>query len=193
MTSTTKLILAAIAVLGVTMAAELWMGRLLLGPDGQFGLLTVDIWSDAMSQRVADPYSLSHVLHGVLFYGLLWFVARRRPWGHRALAAVVLEAGWEILENSPIIINRYREVTIAIGYVGDSVLNSLSDVGMMALGFLLASRMPVWASMALFVGVELGMLVLIRDNLTLNVLMLIYPVDAILVWQTNGAPAGLFP
>jgi hypothetical protein len=160
------------------------------GPDGKFGIWEGTIWSDECSQRIADPYSFSHVAHGVIFYGLLWLVARRAPIRYRFLAAVLIEATWEALENSPIIIDRYRAVTISLGYVGDSVLNSTSDVLMMALGFLIASRLRPWTSVALVLTMELGMLVLCRDNLTLNIVMLVYPLEAIRQWQMAGRPPG---
>jgi hypothetical protein len=186
-------VLGAIALLVVTAVVEWSMGRLPLGPDGRFGLWAGNIWSSAQSQRVADPYSFSHVCHGLLFYALLWLVARRLPKRWRFLIAVALEASWEILENSPIIINRYREATIALGYEGDSILNSISDIGMMALGFCVASRARLWMSIGLLVGMELGMLLLVRDNLTLNIVMLIYPVEAIKQWQMAGAPPTAVP
>lgn len=191
MRTTRRLLLVTLAVLASTAAIELFMGRLPLGPDGRFGWLEPDIWSAALSQRVADWYSVSHVLHGVLFYALMRWLRPRAPLSAWFLGALLLEAGWEVLENSPIIIDRYREVTIALGYVGDSVLNSLSDVVMMAIGFGLASRLPVWVSVTLVVALELLMLVAIRDNLTLNILMLVSPIDAIREWQMAGAPAGL--
>lgn len=175
-----------VAVLAATAAIELWMGRLPFGPDGRFGWLETDIWSRTLSQRVADPYSFSHVIHGLLFYALLHALARRQPLGLRFVAAVVLEAGWEVLENSPIIIDRYREVTIALGYVGDSVLNSLADVLMMAIGFGLAARLPVRWSVALAVAMELGVLVVYRDNLALNIVMLLFPLEAIRAWQMQA-------
>lgn len=175
-----------VVVLAATAAIELWMGRLPLGPDGRFGWLETDIWSSTLSQRVADPYSFSHVIHGLLFYALLHALARRQPLGLRFVAAVVLEAGWEVLENSPIIIDRYREVTIALGYVGDSVLNSLSDVLMMALGFGLAARLPVRWSVALALAMELGVLAVYRDNLALNIVMLLFPLEAVRTWQMQA-------
>jgi hypothetical protein len=159
------------------------MGRLPLGPAGTFGWIETDIWSSNQSQRVLDPYSWSHLIHGFLFYGLLWLVARRLPWGVRLVLAIALEAGWEVLENSPLIIDRYRSVTIAQGYIGDSVLNSVSDIVMAACGFLLASRLPVWMSVVLILAIELVMLFTIRDNLALNALMLIYPLESVRVWQ----------
>lgn len=135
------------------------------------------------SQHIADWYTLSHVIHGFLFFGLFWLVARGRPLGLRALLALVLEAGWEILENSPLIINRYREGTIALGYEGDSILNSVSDILFMLVGFLIASRLPIWMTVALAIFFELLALYAIRDNLTLNVLMLVYPIAGIKAWQ----------
>ncbi len=179
---------AAAAVLILTAWVELAMGRLPFGPDDKFGWWEGDIWSSEQSQRFADPYSLSHVVHGLLFYALLWTVARRLPVRQRLLIAVILEAGWEILENSPFIIDRYREVTIALGYVGDSVVNSLSDIMMMSAGFLLAARIQVRVSLALMVVAEVGMLLWVRDNLVLNIIMLIHPIAAIKAWQMAGNP-----
>lgn len=179
---------AFVAVLLVTGMIELAMGRSPLGPDGRFGFWESNIWSSECSQRLADPYSFSHIAHGILFYGLLWLVARRASVSRRFLAALLVEAAWELLENSPLIINRYRETTIALGYDGDSVLNSLSDITMMSLGFLLAFRVRPWASIALLVVMEIGCALWVRDNLTLNVIMLIHPVAAIKAWQLNGRP-----
>jgi len=181
---------AFIAVLVLTAGVELWMGRSLLGPDGKFGLWDGNIWSSENSQRLADPYSFSHIVHGMLFYAVLWLVARKLPVRQRLLIALALEAGWEMLENSPFIINRYREATISLGYVGDSVLNSLSDVLMMTLGFLFAFRVPARVSVAAVILMEVGCALWVRDNLTLNIIMLIHPVDAIKHWQMAVAPAG---
>jgi hypothetical protein len=178
--------LAILAVVLLTVGIEWGMGRLLLGPDGTFGWVEPDIWSAHQSQRVIDPYTVSHIVHGFLFYGLLWIFARAQPIEGRFVGAVGLEAFWEVLENSPIIIDRYRAVTIAQGYVGDSILNSVSDVGMAALGFLLAWRLRPGMSLALVAAAELLMLALIRDNLTLNIIMLVWPVDGIREWQMAG-------
>jgi hypothetical protein len=180
---------ALLSLFVLTGGIELSMGRSLLGPDGRFGLWEGNIWSGECSQRLADPYSFSHLGHGLLFFGLLWLVARKLPVRHRLLVAALIEAGWELLENSPLIINRYREATIAQGYVGDSIMNSLSDIGMMCLGFLFASRVRPWVSVAAFVTMEVGCAVLVRDNLTLNVLMLIHPIAAVKAWQMAGQPA----
>ena len=182
------IVLGAIGTLALTATIELAMGRLPFGPDGKFGLWEGNIWSSELSQRFADPYSLSHVIHGVMIYALLWLVARKVPVRYRFLIAVVLEACWEVLENSPIIIDRYRAVTISLGYVGDSVLNSLSDVLMMAIGFLIAQYARPRTSISLVVLIEIGMLIWVRDNLTLNILMLTYPIEAIKNWQLGGQP-----
>ena len=183
--------LAVVTIVVLTGAIELGMGRSLLGPDGRFGLWEGDIWSSGQSQRVADPYSFSHVVHGLLFFGFLWLVARRLPVGYRFVLAVLLEAGWEVLENSPIIIDRYRAATIALGYEGDSVLNSTSDILMMSLGFLMASRWRWQLSIVALVVMEVGCLVWVRDNLTLNIVMLVHPIEAIKAWQMAGAPTPL--
>ena len=175
-----------IAVFVLTAGIELWMGRSPLGPDGKFGLWEGDIWNSENSQRFADPYSFSHLVHGILFYALLWLAARRLPARYRLLIALVLEAGWEILENSPLIINRYREATIALGYTGDSVLNSLSDILMMTIGFLFAFRARPWVSVAAVIVMEVGCALWVRDNLTLNIIMLVHPIDAIKAWQMAG-------
>jgi hypothetical protein len=175
-------------VLGVTGAIELLMGRSPLGPDGRFGFWESSIWSDECSQRLADPYSFSHIGHGLLFYGVLWLLARKLPLRHRFFVALLLEASWELLENSPLVINRYRAGTIAQGYVGDSVMNSLSDIVMMSLGFLFASRVRPWMSVALLLTMEIGCALCIRDNLTLNIIMLVHPIAAIKAWQMAGQP-----
>ncbi|MDQ5911981.1 MAG: hypothetical protein QG568_194 [Patescibacteria group bacterium] len=184
-------ILSTIIVCAVTGLIELYTGRSLFGPDGRFGWWDGNIWGSENSQRVADAYSFSHIIHGMVFYGFLWFIAvkmnlPRFVMKYRFLVALLLEAGWELLENSPIIINRYREATIAQGYVGDSVLNSVSDIGMVVVGFIIARYAKVWMTVLLIVAFEVGCLFWIRDNLTLNVLMLAHPVESIKVWQAEG-------
>jgi hypothetical protein len=127
-----------------------------------------------------------HIIHGFAFYALLWLVARRWRKAWRMAIAMVIESGWEIFENTDFVINRYREVTISLDYYGDSVINSVSDIAAMALGFGLAARLPVRVIIALIVAMELGVGYLIHDNLTLNILMLIYPLEAVRLWQAGG-------
>ena len=147
---------------------------------------TVDLWGAVgpeQSQMLADWYSASHVVHGFLFYALLWLVARRWSVGLRFNVALLIECAWEVVENTPMVIDRYREATAALGYTGDSIVNSLSDVAMMAIGFLAARKLPVWAAIAVVALLELVPLLVIRDNLTLNVWMLLVPTDWLREWQ----------
>jgi hypothetical protein len=176
------------AIVAVLAGIEYAFGRSPLGPDGRFGWWDNNIWGSENSQRVADVYSFSHIIHGMIFYGGLWFCARSLPVRHRFLIALLLEAAWELLENSPIIINRYREATIAQGYVGDSILNSSCDVLMAGLGFCLAARLKLRVTLAAILVMELGCLLWVRDNLTLNIIMLVHPLEAIKHWQAAGQP-----
>ena len=151
---------------------------------------TVDLWvggrdSPKTSQMLSDWYSFSHIVHGLLFYATLWLVARRWRVEWRLVAALLVEASWEVFENTPFVIDRYRTATAALGYTGDSVINSVSDILMMVLGFLAARKLPVWASVALVLALELIPLLVIRDNLTLNVWMLLAPSRSIATWQTG--------
>ena len=152
---------------------------------------TVDLWvgqrdSAKTSQMLADWYSLSHIVHGLLFYAALWLVARRWPIEWRFVVALIVEAAWEVTENTPMVIDRYRATTAALGYTGDSVVNSLSDILMMALGFLAARKLPLWAALLLLLALEIIPLFAIRDNLTLNVWALIAPNPALQAWQAGG-------
>ena len=173
----------ALLIVVAAAAAELAMGRHPICTCG-----VVDLWGGARdspktSQMLLDWYSLSHVVHGLLFYAALWLVARRWPAEWRFVVATLVEASWEVIENTPFVINRYRATTAALGYSGDSILNSMSDIAMMAFGFLLARKLPVWAAIALVVGLEVMPLFAIRDNLTLNVWELIAPSKALEAWQ----------
>ena len=176
--------LICLGLMVLTAAIEYAMGRLAFFKCGVISLWSGDIWSDQNSQQLADPYSFTHVIHGVLYYALLWLLfGRRLTISTRLPLAVLIEAGWEILENSPIIIDRYRTVTISLGYYGDSIFNSLGDIVFMAAGFLLAWRLPVRVTVIGTIVTELILLWWIRDNLTLNIIMLIHPVEAIKNWQ----------
>lgn len=176
---------AMLAVLGI----ELAMGRPPICTCGTVRLWWGVVQSSGNSQHISDWYSASHLIHGLLFYFFAHLLWRRwrvlGGWPTRwALPiAVAFEGFWELLENSPMIIQRYREVTVSWGYSGDSIVNSMSDIGFMIIGFLLASRLPAWVSVALAIALELFTLAMIRDNLTLNILMLVWPIPAIAQWQ----------
>jgi hypothetical protein len=179
-----KPLLSLIAVLGISVAILWAMGRPPICTCG-----TVTLWGHVgpeQSQMLADWYSPSHIVHGFLFYWALSWLWPKASVDLRFLVAIIVEAAWEIVENTPMIIDRYREATIALGYSGDSILNSASDIAVMALGFLAARRLPVWASIAIVLLLELVPLGAIRDNLTLNVWMLLAPSDAILNWQAGA-------
>jgi hypothetical protein len=178
--------LLAVAILALAAAILLAMGRNPICTCGSIELWVGARNSARTSQMLADWYSLSHVVHGLLFYALLWLVARRWPVEWRFLAALVIEAAWEVTENTPLVIDRYRATTAALGYTGDSVINSLSDILMMALGFLAARKLPLWAAALLLIALEIIPLFAIRDNLTLNVWALIAPNPALQAWQAGG-------
>ena len=186
---------------GAILAAAIWlaigaillmMGRLPICACGTVKLWWGVVQSPENSQHIADWYSFSHVIHGLLFFFFAHLLWRRWRWfGGKPAAwalpiAVLFEGFWELLENSPLIINRYRAVTASFGYEGDSVLNSLADIGFMALGFWIASKLPWQVSLAMAIGFELFTLAMIRDNLTLNVLMLVWPIEAIRMWQAGA-------
>jgi len=178
----TAVILGILAAMVVVLLA---MGRVPVCECGSIKLWYGVANGPEGSQHVADWYTLSHVVHGLLFYGAAHWLMRRHGLPARAVVAAVVEAAWEIVENTPQVIARYRDATIALGYNGDSVLNSMSDVGAMLLGFALAARLPAWAGVVLVVALELAALLAIRDNLTLNVLMLVWPTDAVRNWQAG--------
>lgn len=178
---------AMIAAL-IVQAGALWaLGRPLLCACGEFKLWEGDAASPGLSQQLTDWYSFTHVIHGVLFYFLLWLAAPGLSVGQRFMIALALEVGWEILENTPFAIRHYRKQPPAQDYAGDSIVNSLADTLAMALGFVLAWRLPVLAVIAISVLLEVGVALNIRDNFTLNVLSFIYPFEFIRRWQ-NGAP-----
>jgi hypothetical protein len=147
-----------------------------------------DVNSSGNSQHLSDWYSFTHIIHGFLLYGLFFLIFRRgkMQFGARLVLATAIEALWEVVENTPFVIARYRAATISLGYYGDSIINSLSDTAFMIAGFVLAGILPARAVVVLAVAIELFLGWSIRDNLTLNVVMLIHPFDAIKAWQAGG-------
>jgi hypothetical protein len=178
--------LATLALLSGAAIAELAMGRVLWCTCGYIKLWHGVVASSENSQHLTDWYTFTHIVHGLGFYVLLWLAGRRWPLSTRFLAAVLLEAVWEVVENSPWIIDRYRAATIALDYYGDSVVNSMADIVAMMAGFWLARRLPVWISVGVVALLEIGLALMIRDNLALNILMLIHPIDAVKRWQLGG-------
>ncbi len=175
--------LAIVALLVIT--------AFLLHSQGRFWICTCgtvlpwagNIWSADNSQHLLDPYSLTHVLHGFVFFWLIAWLLPRLPFAWQLWLALLIEATWEVAENSAAVIERYRVATVSLGYTGDTVVNSLADIAVCGLGFWLAPRLGWRRTLALFILSEVVLLFWIRDGLLLNVLMLLYPIDAVKHWQ----------
>ena len=181
--SSKRWFLAALILFLLQIAVLYAIGRIPICECGYVKFWEGGVNTSGNSQHLSDWYTPSHIIHGFLFYGLGWLILRRAPLAARLSLAILIEAAWEIAENSPLIIDRYRTATMALGYTGDSILNSAMDTVFMAFGFFAASRLPVWLTVAIAIFFELATGYIIRDNLTLNVLMLVWPVDAVRVWQ----------
>lgn len=174
------------AIIALTALWLLYVGRVPICECGYVKLWHGETMSSENSQHLSDWYTPSHIIHGLLFYGVLWLVARRLSFGWRLTIATVIEAAWEIVENSEAVIERYRSVTISLDYYGDSVINAVADILAMVVGFFLARVLPIWASVALIVVFEAATMWIIRDGLLLNILMLVSPLDAVKAWQAGG-------
>jgi hypothetical protein len=174
-----------VSILALVVGILLLMGRGPWGPSGEPGFISFNTDSQENSQRFLDAYTLTHLIHGVAFYLLFWLIGRRRGWslGTRAVYAVALESFWEVIENTPLIIERYRAETLSLNYYGDSILNVVGDILACLLAFLLTSRLPIWVTALVVVAIEVLLAIFIRDNLTLNILLLVYPISAVKKWQ----------
>ena len=174
------------AIIIATVIILVTQGRVWWCQVGDYPPWAWNIWSSHNSQHVIDPYSFTHILHGVLEFWLIGLVFGRVPLAWRLVIAVFIESTWEAVENSAYMIERYRAVTISLDYFGDSIINSIADIFCCATGFVIAYNLKFWKSLALFVATEAVLLLTVRDSLILNLIMLFYPIEAIKVWQMAG-------
>ena len=177
---------AGATILALAGALELAMGRKIGGVSGQRGIWSGNINSPHNSQYLTDPYSFSHLTHGILLYGITWPFARKVSRAGRALMALALEATWEVFENTNMVIERYRAATISLHYYGDSVMNSMCDILTCMAGFALAAILPTRVTIVAVLVLEIGLVLWIRDSLLLNIVMLIHPFATIRAWQSAG-------
>ena len=178
--------LMMLTVMAIAAVFENYQGHVWWCRAGDYVPWSWDIWSTHNSQHLIDPYSFTHILHGILEFWIIGLLFRKVPVVWRLLFAVMIEGSWEIAENSSYVINRYREATISLDYFGDSIINSMSDIVCCATGFFIAYKLRFWKSVALFVATEAVLIIWIRDSLMINIVMLIYPIEAIKVWQMGG-------
>lgn len=178
--------IAIFAIIVVAVVVLNWQGRVLWCPQSDYTPWAWNIWSAHNSQHILDPYTFTHILHGVLEFWLIGLVFWKMPMAWRFVLAIFIESTWEVAENSSYIINRYREETISLDYFGDSIINSLADIIACACGFLIAYKLRFWKSLAFFVATEVILLLTIKDSLIVNIIMLLFPIQAIKDWQIGG-------
>jgi hypothetical protein len=178
---------AAIAAIVIAATVALnFQGRVWWCQAGDYSPWAWDVWSTHNSQHVIDPYSYTHILHGILEFWLIGLIFRRMPLAWRMSIAILIESTWEVVENTNYVINRYREATISLDYFGDSIINSLADIVCCGTGLVIAYKLRFWKSLTLFLATEIILIFWIRDSLLLNIIMLIYPIEAIKHWQIGS-------